>query len=324
MARSLLRSRLVAERRPDDVAAGGVSGIPVILSWLGVAGTVWADHLPRLRLVSGMIIMLAGVLFAIGWRLRYGRPHTLVSCVRSGTPLLIACVGLLLLWTSGVPVSTSPSTPIPAAPFSGEKGCFGDVFNDVRASSRIVNLLLTGVDQRLGAPAADPRSLDGPYAILFVRHDDPTVVGAVHVTYDTGSDQIHVDELVKSQCQQITSQVTAFVKENQPALLHLPIGTISFLFWTVHKDGMFILHAKANFSLSNEMTVRSRQARLNPTVFGEAGWPRSRLLSALEEELRRDVSPVLVVHASGGAGLLSALLPDRSDGFEGVSRSRDR
>jgi hypothetical protein len=228
------------------VAAGGVLGIPLILSWLGVAGTIWADHLPRLRLVSGMIIMLAGVLFAIGWRVRYGRPHTLVAGIRSGTPLLIACVGLLLLSTSGVPVSPSPSTPIAATQFSGEQGCFGDVFNDVRASSRIAKLPLTGLEQRLGAPAADPRSLDGSYAILFVRHDDPTVVGAVHVTYDMRSDQIHIDELVKSQCQQITSQVTAFVKENQLALLHLPIGAVSLLFWTVHKDGMFILHAKAS------------------------------------------------------------------------------
>src|SRR5947209_2714884 len=51
---------------------------------------------------------------------------------------------------------------------------------------------------------------------------------------------------------------------------------------------------------------------------------RWRLLAALADELGRDVSGVLVVHAGGGAGLFSALLPGWVGGAEGsqpVTRS---
>ena len=59
-------------------------------------------------------------------------------------------------------------------------------------------------------------------------------------------------------------------------------------------------------------------------VFREAGWSRSRLLSALEERLGRDTTSVLVVHAGGGAGMFSALLPGwvgGPDGSQPVTRS---
>ncbi len=61
-------------------------------------------------------------------------------------------------------------------------------------------------------------------------------------------------------------------------------------------------------------------------LFREAGWSRAQLLSALENRLKRDTSTVLLVHAGGGAGLFSALLPGWVGGPEGsqpVTRSID-
>jgi hypothetical protein len=52
-------------------------------------------------------------------------------------------------------------------------------------------------------------------------------------------------------------------------------------------------------------------------VFREAGWSRAQLISALEDRLGRDASTVLLVHAGGGAGLFSALLPGWVGGAEG-------
>lgn len=52
-------------------------------------------------------------------------------------------------------------------------------------------------------------------------------------------------------------------------------------------------------------------------VFREAGWSRTAVLSAIAERARRDMSSVLLVHAGGGAGLFSALLPGWVGGAAG-------
>jgi hypothetical protein len=69
----------------------------------------------------------------------------------------------------------------------------------------------------------------------------------------------------------------------------------------------------AGVSRDAVLVVSPDHARL----FRDAGWSRSQLLSALEERLGRDVSTMLVVHAGGGAGLFSALLPGWVGGAEG-------
>jgi hypothetical protein len=71
--------------------------------------------------------------------------------------------------------------------------------------------------------------------------------------------------------------------------------------------------AMAGASRDAVLVVAPDHARL----FREAGWSRSQLLSALGDQLGRDASAVLVVHAGGGAGLFSALLPGWVGGAEG-------
>jgi hypothetical protein len=69
----------------------------------------------------------------------------------------------------------------------------------------------------------------------------------------------------------------------------------------------------AGVSRDAVLVVSPDHARL----FREAGWSRPQLIAALTDRSGRDASTVLVVHAGGGAGLFSALLPGWVGGAEG-------
>ena len=69
----------------------------------------------------------------------------------------------------------------------------------------------------------------------------------------------------------------------------------------------------AEVSRDAVLTVSPDHARL----FREAGWSRAQVITALGDLLGRDASNVLLVHAGGGAGLFSALLPGWVGGAEG-------
>ena len=74
-----------------------------------------------------------------------------------------------------------------------------------------------------------------------------------------------------------------------------------------------LLEAWPGVSRDAVLVVSPDHARL----FREADWSRPQLIAALTDHLGRDASTVLVVHAGGGAGLFSALLPGWVGGAEG-------
>jgi hypothetical protein len=206
-----------------------------------------AGLLPAIREVVGTLLLGAAIALAVAWWRFPGAPRSWPAWIRTCGPPVVAGLGVAVLLSTVLnkvdgepriaspvqPGLHSPATHPTAAPAQPTNlGCFSDsVFRDVPAD-RITRIPISNVGQPLGPPASDRRSLAGQYGILVIHGDKPSVVGAVRVTYDPASDQLHVDEVTDAECQQVSNISDTTMSGGGHVRLSLPTGSPFLRFGT--------------------------------------------------------------------------------------------